>query len=99
MALGAALALAARALVLSARANGTAYNLDLIGATAGFGSISGLTMSRPGDHLGRRLEAQTNPIGVGLANWVTVAGSTTTKTVQLPIDATQGSVFYRLTYR
>jgi hypothetical protein len=32
------------------------------------------------------------------ANWVDVLGSNLTNDVALPVDATQGSVFYRLIY-
>jgi hypothetical protein len=43
------------------------------------------------------LETQTNSPGVGLGtNWVTVAGSTATNHVVVPIDPSNGSVFYRL---
>jgi hypothetical protein len=43
------------------------------------------------------LEAQTNNLNVGLGtNWVTVAGSTATNHVVVPLDQSKGSVFYRL---
>ena len=46
---------------------------------------------------GGRLETQTNSLSLGIgANWVTVPGSTTTNRVVIPIDAANGSVFYRL---
>lgn len=46
---------------------------------------------------GGRLQAQTNSPGVGLGtNWVTVAGSTATNRVVVPIDPANGGVFYRL---
>jgi hypothetical protein len=42
---------------------------------------------------------QTNTLGVGLgSNWVNVPNSTATNTFSVPIDAGNGSVFYRLTY-
>ena len=53
----------------------------------------------PSDHTGWELQVQTNPPGAGLGtNWITVAGSNLTNSVVLPLDATQGSVFYRLVY-
>ena len=46
---------------------------------------------------GGRLQTQTNSPGVGLGtNWVTVAGSTATNHVVVPIDPASGSAFYRL---
>ncbi len=62
-------------------------------------SINGgqLTLTWPGDHLGWRLVMQTNAPGVGLTtNWVTVAGSTSTNLVVVPLDPDIGSVFFRL---
>lgn len=46
---------------------------------------------------GGRLQSHTNSPGHGIGtNWVTVAGSTTTNRVFIPIDSANGSVFYRL---
>lgn len=46
---------------------------------------------------GARLELQTNGAGVGLgSNWTTVPGSTATNRVVVPLDAANGSVFFRL---
>ena len=46
---------------------------------------------------GWRLQAQTNSLSNGIgANWVTVPGSESTNRVLVPIDAANGSVFYRL---
>jgi fibronectin type 3 domain-containing protein len=60
---------------------------------------SQLTLSWPLDHLGWRLTAQTNAPGIGLTtNWVTVAGSTSTNQVVIPIDPNVGSVFFRLVH-
>jgi len=56
-----------------------------------------VVLSWPQDHLGWQLQAQTNPPGAGLgANWFDVAGSTATNQISLPMDASQGTVFYRL---
>jgi hypothetical protein len=53
----------------------------------------------PSDHTGWRLEAQTNSVGVGLGtNWVTVLNSATTNQIFIPINSTNGSVFFRLIY-
>jgi hypothetical protein len=58
-----------------------------------------LTLSWPADHTGWRLQTQTNSLAVGLStNWVTVANSTTTNQVVVPIVPANGSVFYRLIY-
>jgi hypothetical protein len=58
-----------------------------------------LTLGWPTDHTGWRLQVQTNRPTEGLStNWWDVAGSTTTNLMTLPINATDGSVFYRLSY-
>jgi autotransporter-associated beta strand protein len=60
---------------------------------------STLSLSWPSDHIGWRLQAQTNTVGKGLsANWVTVPNSTTVNSMSFPIDKNGGSVFYRLVY-
>jgi hypothetical protein len=67
-----------------------------ISCTIGGGAI---TVSWPADHLGWRLQAQTNSLGEGLGtNWATVSGSTNVTEVTLPIDAANGSVFFRLIF-
>jgi hypothetical protein len=58
-----------------------------------------LTLSWPADHTGWRLQAQTNNASTGLGtNWVDVANSSATNQVIVPINSTNGSVFYRLIY-
>ncbi len=58
-----------------------------------------LTLSWPADHIGWLLQAQTNRLSVGIStNWVNVNGSTTNNQVVVPINLTNGSVFYRLVY-
>ena len=60
---------------------------------------SQLTLSWPADHLGWRLQAQTNSLLIGISNnWSTVNGSTGVTQVVIPINLTNGSVFYRLVY-
>ncbi len=58
-----------------------------------------LTLSWPADHTGWILQTQTNDLSVGIGtNWSNVAGSTLTNQVVIPINLTNGSVFYRLVY-
>lgn len=57
------------------------------------------TLSWPPDHVGWRLQRQINPADVGLTtNWVDLAGFTTTNSVIVTVNPTNGSVFYRLIY-
>ena len=59
-----------------------------------------LTLSWPGDHLGWRLQVQTNGLAQGLGtNWVEVAGSAVTNQMSCPINPGQDSVFYRLWFQ
>ena len=56
-----------------------------------------LSLTWPADHIGWQLQAQTNSPSVGLStNWSNVAGSTITNQVIIPVNLTNGSVFYRL---
>lgn len=56
-------------------------------------------LSWPSDHTGWTLQIQTNRLSVGLStNWVNVAGSASTNQIVVPINVTNGSVFYRLVY-
>jgi autotransporter-associated beta strand protein len=58
-----------------------------------------LQLSWPADHTGWRLEAQTNQIVAGLStNWFSLAGSSATNRMDLPMDPANGSVFFRLTF-
>jgi hypothetical protein len=58
-----------------------------------------LNLSWPADHIGWRLQVETNSVSVGLrSNWVDVAGSTTTNSVTVPISPGIGSAFYRMVY-
>lgn len=59
-----------------------------------------LTLSWPLDHTGWTLQAQTNTVSVGIStNWVDVSASSATNKLIIPINLTNGSVFYRLLYR
>lgn len=67
-------------------------------------SVSGntLTLSWPSDHIGWRLTTQTNALSIGLTTptntWFDVSGSSTTNSVDITIDPTQPTVFFRLVY-
>ena len=58
-----------------------------------------LMLNWPGDHIGWRLQVQTNDLTQGLGtNWVDVPDSTATNQMFFPINLISGSVFYRLAY-
>jgi hypothetical protein len=61
-----------------------------------FGIANGLAeLGWPSDHIGWRLEAQTNGLGT---NWVTVPNSTTTNQVSISVSTNVADVFFRLIY-
>jgi autotransporter-associated beta strand protein len=73
-------------------------NTDPTNITA---TVSGgvLTLSWPADHIGWRLQVQTNSLSAGLnTNWLDVAGSTNVNSVDININPANGSVFYRMIY-
>ena len=55
-----------------------------------------LALSWPFDHIGWRLQAQTN--GLNPANWVEVPGATATNLISIEVDPANWSVFYRMVY-
>ena len=58
-----------------------------------------INLAWPEDHTGWRLQAQTNSSGGGLGtNWVDVAFSTNVSQLTIPINTTNGSVFYRMVW-
>jgi autotransporter-associated beta strand protein len=58
-----------------------------------------LALNWPADHIGWRLQGQTNGANVGLSNnWATVNGSASTNRVLFNIDQAKGTVFYRMIY-
>jgi hypothetical protein len=58
-----------------------------------------ITFSWPSQYTGWRLTSQTNSLDVGLStNWFTVSGSFSSNSIVVPIDPTNGAVFYRLSY-
>jgi len=60
---------------------------------------SQLYLSWPANHTGWQLQAQTNPVIVGIkTNWVNYNPSTATNLVVIPVNLTNGTVFYRLIY-
>ena len=62
-------------------------------------ATNNLKLSWPGDHIGWRLQVQTNNLTKGLdANWAEVSNSSITNQVTVPINPANGSVFYRLIY-
>jgi|GEM_PF-1312977 len=62
-------------------------------------SESGLTISWAADHVGWRLQTQTNSLSTGIGtNWVDVVGSVTNSEMTLPIDTANKAVFFRLVY-
>jgi autotransporter-associated beta strand protein len=64
-------------------------------------SVSGdqLTLSWPADHVGWRLQVQTNSIETGLSgNWADVPGSSAVSSMSFPVVPTNGAVFYRMVH-
>lgn len=55
-----------------------------------------LSISWPADHTGWRLQSQTNSLST--SNWFDLPDSIATNQMSFSIDATLGSVFYRLVY-
>jgi hypothetical protein len=68
-------------------------------------SMSGttLTLSWSSDHTGWRLLMQTNRLASGISSntndWGTVANSSQTNQIALPINPSQPAEFYRLVFR
>jgi fibronectin type 3 domain-containing protein len=61
-------------------------------------NVSGqLSIAWPVDHTGWQLQSQTKSLAVGLStNWVNVTGSVQTNLVAMPVNTTNGVVFFRL---
>jgi hypothetical protein len=58
-----------------------------------------LILQWPGDHTGWSIQVQTNPVTVGLStNWATLAGSSQTNQFVMPINKTNGTLFFRMIY-
>ena len=59
----------------------------------------GVSLSWPLDHVGWRLQLQSNAPGVGItSNWFTIPGTTNLNATNFPVNPGAGSVFYRLAY-
>jgi hypothetical protein len=83
-------------LVLAARTatNTVATNLNLSTLNS-----TNLVLQWPGDHTGWNIQAQTNPMTVGLStNWATLADASQTNQLVMPINQTNGAVFFRMVY-
>src|ERR1017187_8245349 len=53
----------------------------------------------PGDHTGWSVQAQTNPATVGIrSNWAALVGAALTNQFVMPINKTNGTVFFRMSY-
>ncbi|MBC8096971.1 MAG: hypothetical protein H7Y43_14285 [Akkermansiaceae bacterium] len=62
-------------------------------------AANNLTLNWPSDHIGWRLQVQTNGLAQGLGtNWVDVAGSSGTNQMSLPINPDSNTSFYRLIF-
>jgi hypothetical protein len=62
-------------------------------------SSNSIALSWPADHLGWRLQSQTNAPGIGLAtNWVAVPGSDLVTSTNFTINPAHGAIFFRLVY-
>ena len=58
-----------------------------------------LELSWPADHIGWRVQTQTNALAVGLgSNWVDVVGASVTNFLSVPMDAGNETVFYRMIF-
>jgi hypothetical protein len=80
--------------VLARQTNATPTNLTMTTLNG-----TNLNLQWPGDHTGWTIQAQTNPPTVGLStNWATLPGSSLTNQIIVPINKTNGSVFFRMIY-
>jgi autotransporter-associated beta strand protein len=61
-------------------------------------SGSTITLSWPTDHLGWHLQVQTNNSGGIGTNWVTIPGSDSVTSTNIPINHAARAVFYRMIY-
>jgi len=62
-------------------------------------SANTLSLSWPTDHLGWRLQTQTNSLNTGLGtNWFTWPNSTNVTSLSIPLNPANPAVFFRLVY-
>ena len=60
---------------------------------------STIILQWPGDHTGWSVQAQTNPATTGIgSNWATLVGAPLTNQFVMPINKTNATVFFRMTY-
>ena len=58
-----------------------------------------LVFSWPSDHLGWKLQAQTNSLSVGVSNnWVTLSNTATVTNYTVPVNLANPCVFFRMVY-
>ena len=74
--------------------------VSLLPPPLGFARVANqMQFNWPTDHVGWKLQAQTNPLTAGLrTNWSTLSGSGATNQFSLPLTTTNASVFFRLVY-
>ena len=74
------------------------YSFVLKVAAISTANVAGqLQISWPADHTGWQLQSQTNNLTSGLGtNWVNVPASMQTNQMTVPLNSTNGSVFFRL---
>ncbi|MEI6078079.1 MAG: autotransporter-associated beta strand repeat-containing protein [Verrucomicrobiota bacterium] len=95
---GAGLAWNTRTLANGVLSVATAVNTNSPVLTSAFSGNS-LTLSWPADHIGWRLQVQTNSLESGLGGtWVEVPAAASQSSIILPVGNASGAVFYRLIY-
>ena len=79
---------------------GTVTSVGVLGPNITLNTTgNSLMLSWPADHVGWRLQVQTNTLAQGLgSNWTDVPNATTTNHLTMPIGLTNGAVFYRMIY-
>ena len=79
---------------------GTVTSVGVLGTNITLNTTgNSLMLSWPADHVGWRLQVQTNTLAQGLgSNWTDVPNATTTNHLTMPIGLTNGAVFYRMIY-
>jgi hypothetical protein len=87
---------AAATAIMNVAGPGVATNSINLGMTVSQGN---LTLFWPTDHIGWRLQVQTNATAAGLgSDWTTVSGSTGVNNMSFLLDQANGAVFFRLAY-
>lgn len=82
--------------LVSGGASGISTNSPVLNSSFSSGV---LTLSWPPDHLGWKLQSQTNSLSTGIGtNWVDVVGSDSATNALMTLNPTNPTVFYRLIY-